>query len=503
MPTVPIQTVQVGPRDQDLPEITPRSILAPIMPALDLEALGRAVPGSPAWWIPRLIRRMDARAPAMLAWDAYYRGDQPLAFASSKFREAFGGRFKAFSSNFCALVVDGTRERMEIIGFTFPSKRATQRAWKVWQDNDMDGQSQIAHTEALIKGIAYALVEPSILGASPRITIEDGLDAITESDPRDRRIRRAGLKRWKDDEGHLIVFLYTPGFVWKLRSAAPWISGNTGKIPLEPFPEDGEQWPLRNVLGVVPLIPLPNRPRLKPPDAGQSEIDPVMSNQDAINKYRADALVAAEFAAFRQRWVTGLDIPEDPETGKPIEPFKAAVDRLWVVPPPDPEDPNPPTTQFGEFEATDLAPYQSMIESEVGAMSSISRMPYHYLLGQPQSVPPSGESLKSSEAGLVKKVETAMIHFGEGWEETVRLALLALGEGTARDRMARTEWADPETKNEGVRADASVKLFSAGIISREEARTANGYAPGSGDVQPEAAGQTPVIEGGAGEPATV
>jgi hypothetical protein len=138
---------------------------------------------------------------------------------------------------------------------------------------------------------------------------------------------------------------------------------------------------------------------------------------------------------------------------------------------------------FGEFGATDLAPYQRMIESEIGAISSISRLPYHYLLGQPQAVPPSGESLKSSEAGLIAKVRTQLIHFGEGWEEVVRVALRAAGDAVP-DRSAQTRWRDPETRNEGVRTDATVKAFQAGIIDRSEARAALGYPPEEEPVVP-------------------
>lgn len=453
--------------DADLP--TPALPPVPVYTPAYFKDVG---PGSPAWYLTRLLAKLDVRSQQMMVWDNYYSGVQPLAFASDKFREAFGGRFRAFSSNFMALVVDGTRERMEVTGFTLPSQRATKKAWRIWQDNDMDASSQIAHTEALIKGVAYTLVDPQRF-ASPRITVEDPLDAITESDPRDRRIRRAGLKRWVDDEQRLVVYLYFPDVIWKLRSQAKWERG--GAATLEPYPQEDESFPTPNPLGLVPLVPLINRPRLH--GSGQSEIDSVMSNQDAVNKYRADALVAAEFAAFRQRWAIGLDIPKDPETGQPIEPFKAAVDRLWVVPPPDPEDPNPSTASFGEFSATDLSPYQRMIESEVGAISSISRLPYHYLLGQPQAVPPSGESLKSSEAGLISKVKTQLIHFGEGWEETIRLALIAVGDSSGADRTSQTEWRDPETRNEGVRTDATVKAYTSGIIDRNEARAALGYQP--------------------------
>ena len=407
----------------------------------------------------------------MRHWDDYYRGVQPLAFASERFREAFGGRFRAFSSNFCALVVDGTRERMELTSFTGLPPRSQRRAMNIWTENRMAAQSQIAHTEALVKSVAYVMVAVGQLDEGPTLTVEDGLDAITLPDAHHPHIQRAGLKRYRDDAGHVIYHLYLPDAMWVLRSQAP--TTGAGMSAMVPMP--GVPWPAPNPLGEVPLVPLINRPRLG--SEGQSEIDSIMSNQDAVNKYRADALVAAEFAAFRQRWVIGIDIPVDPKTGKEVEPFKAAVDRLWTVPRADPEDPNPGQVQFGEFEATDLEPYQRMIESEVGAISSISRLPYHYLLGQPQSIPPSGESLKSSEAGLVAKVRTQMVHFGDAWEEVVRLSLLAVGDPAGRSRMAEAQWRDPETRNESARADATVKLFDAGIITREEARAATGYAP--------------------------
>ena len=425
--------------------------------------------GTPAWWLARLWAQLDARAARIERWDAYYRGDQPLAFASEKFRDAFGGRFRAFSSNFCSLVVDATRERLEVQGFRLSGPRAERRAWRVWQENDLDAGSQMAHTEALVKGVVYTLVEPR-LDDLPRITVEDPVCTITESDPRDRRVRLAGLKRWRDVDGSIVVYLYLPEAVWKLRSRGAW-SGQ-GIPTLEP---DGDPWPLPNPLGIVPLVPLFNRPRLD--GTGSSEVEPIMSNQDAVNKYRADALIAAEFGAYRQRWAIGIDIPTDPKTGKPVEPFRAAVDRLWVAPPPDPEDPAPAKVEFGEFSQTDLEPYQRMIESEVGAISSISRLPYHYLLGQPQAIPPSGESLKSSEAGLIAKVRTLMIHLGEGWEETMRLALRASGDPGAEERAAETVWRDPETRNEAVRTDAVIKQFQIGLISREVALEELGYSP--------------------------
>jgi hypothetical protein len=449
-------------------------------------------PDGPEYWVPRLLRQLERRRDQLDLWQRYYDGKQPLSFASEKFREAFGTRFgirhgRVFGSNFMSLVVDATRERLEVQGFRFDDQEGDDDLWGIWQANDMDGQSVIAHGEALKKGVVYTLIEPAMGDEEfPRITIEDACHAIVEHDPR-TRTRVAGLKRWLDDRGHYIVVLYLPDYVYKYRSDKPaaksiserdsvYTAVDITQLRLEPWIIDGEDWPLRNGTGVVPLVPLLNRPDIN--GDGFSEVDPVMSNQDAINKYRADALVASEFAAFRQRWATGLEIPIDPNTGNPIEPFRAAVDRLWVVPPPDPDDPvERPETKFGEFEATDLGPYREMIEEEVGHVASITRTPYHYLIGQPTSVPPSGESLKSSEAGLVAKVKTASIYIGEGWEETMRVCLRAMGDPRADIRTAETIWKDPETRNDASTADSVQKLYQQGVIDDELAWQMLGLSP--------------------------
>jgi hypothetical protein len=157
-----------------------------------------------------------------------------------------------------------------------------------------------------------------------------------------------------------------------------------------------------------------------------------------------------------------MDIPIDPETGQPVEPFRSAVDRLWMVPPPDPDDPNPPKVEFGEFEQTDLAPIYAGIDTEVQHLGAISRTPYHYLLPQ-SGQPPSGESLKSSETGLMAKVADSMLNKGESWEEVFRLNFAFRGDPRANDTASEIIWQDPESRTEAVHTDALVKQKSLGI----------------------------------------
>jgi len=455
-------------------------------------------PGSPEWWLLRLLRKLEGRLPDLITWQDYFEGKQPLAFASAKFMAAFGDRFPAFTSNFCSLVVEGTAERLQVQGFRFSDPAGDADVWEIWQDNDLDAGSQLAHVESLIKGTSYALVEPN--GSdTPVITIEDALDATVELDPKNRRKRLAGLKRWLDEEDRLVAVVYLPEGVFKFRTKKPWRDPfprwwwQSGRTDLEPGewtdsnlwtqaaferyqPPGDLDWPLSNRTGVVPLIPLPNRPRLR--GDGQSEIQPIRSNQDAVNKYRCDALIASEFAAFPQRYLLNYEPEVDAATGKAKTPFQSAIDRLWTVPPPDPDLENYPEPKFGQFEAASLEPYERMIGLEVGHIAAISRLPFHELFVGPTSVAPSGEQTKASESGLEHKVARTRMFLGDGWEEVMRVALLARGDDVrGKLRTAETIWQDSATRNEAVRTDAIVKLHSEGIIDDELSWEMAGLSP--------------------------
>ncbi len=423
------------------------------------------VPESLAWWLARLGKRLDDRRVPMTRLEDYYAGIQPLALASDTFRQNFGNRFPRFSSNFMALVVDAHRERLHVQGIRIgDAPEGDADAWRWWQSNQLDAESQKAHTDALVKGVAYALVWPDPVTHLPEVTIESPLQVVVETEPGKNWKRRAALKRWLDDDGRYRAELYLPEGIYKFRSVQQSASFSAlawgSVVEWKRYDIASEPWPVPNPLNVVPIVPIVNRPRLS--GEGQSEIAMVMSNQDAINKLRADALISSDFASFRQRWITGLDIPVDPETGQPVEPFRSAVDRLWVVPPPDPDDPNPSKVEFGEFEQTDLAPIYAGINTEVQHLGAISRTPYHYLLPQ-SGQPPSGESLKSAETGLMAKVADSMLNKGESWEEVFRLNFLFRGDPRGTDLSAEIIWRDPESRTEAAHTDALVKQKTLGV----------------------------------------
>lgn len=419
--------------------------------------------------IRRLSSEIANRAPGYLHFEAYYNGDHGMRFATAEHKAAFAKVFGKYAENFCGLVVDAVEERLDVEGFRIPKPADGDTpadpdaidpdAWRIWQDNQMDAESQIAHTEALVKGIVYVLVSPfaaeRVANRSPKITVEDPCETFVELRP-GTRDRLVGLKRWTDNaDQRTYATLYFPDRIekWQTKTRA-W--GNQHGHGVVSFADDwerrtvpGEAWPLRHSLGVVPLIPLVNRPRLR--GEGRSEISDIIPIQDAINKLAIDELVTSDTASFPQKWATGVEIPNDPQTGKAVEAYQSAVDRFMSTTAAD--------AKFGQFPAAELKGYIEAIAQKIQSVASISRTPYHYFL-QHGGQPPSGESLKSSETGLVRKARRKMRHFGEGWEEVIRLAFLALEDARGEVLDGETEWANPESQTEAEHIDALIKKRS-------------------------------------------
>ena len=454
--------------------------------------------GSREWWLARLGKRLDDRQARMTQLEDYYAGRQPLAFVSDTFKAAFGDRFRIFSANFMSLVVDTHRQRLQVQGIRIGDhSTGSTDAWDWWQRNRLDAESQTAFTESLVKGIVYILVWPNAQG-EPEASVESPLQVVVETAPGQSWKRRAALKRWLGDDGKYHAELYLPEGIYKYISAqsgADFTLSTWGNVAQwKPEAITGEPWPVKNLIGVIPIVPLINRPRLNGtnpsglynfvrvptgailPDDGTSEIASVMSNQDTINKLRADMINASDLAAFRQRWLRNWQVEIDEKTGQPIEPFHAAVDRLWILPPPDPaDDPNTPEPEFGEFSETNLQPMIAGIQAEIQQLGAISQTPYHYLLPQ-SGQPPSGESLKSAETGLVAKVKDSQLYKGEGLEEVFRLNFAFRGDKRADDMGAEIDWVNTESRAEAVHTDSLVKLQALGVPD-EVLWEGYGYSP--------------------------
>jgi hypothetical protein len=433
----------------------------PLVPSVISGNDSRKFPqGSPQWWLVRLEKALNERAGRIMIYDHYYEGRQQLAFATEQFRKAFGRQFSAFADNWMQIVVDACEERLDVEGFRIPSRGKQDptvgdaEAWDIWQANGMDAGSQMVHTDALVDAESYVLVGPAEEGSPyPKITGESPFQMIVESGAGYGAPRRAALKKWREDD-LAYATLYLPDAVYKFVSKAP-LKSNQTKIEWVRRVVGSEAWPLANDAGVVPVVAFCNRPRLARPP--RSEIADLLPIQDGINKLFMDMLVASEYAGFRQRVATGVEIPTDPETGQPLTDLMTmALDRFLHT-----EDAD---AKFYTLEASDLGNYTNAIAMAIQHLASRSSTPPHYFLASMGNFP-SGEALKAAETGLVSKVRRKMRLFGEDWEEVIRLAFLFAGKtGKAQAaRAAETIWHDPESRTESEHIDAIVKLSSLNV----------------------------------------
>lgn len=407
--------------------------------------------------------RMVARRPVIDRAVRYYDGAHNLAFASEKFLEAFGGLFGAFADNWCGVVTGAVEERLGIQGFRVGDDVKTDDdAKRFWEINELDLQAGMGHVDALNTGAAYVTVWRGEDDNVPEITVDPAHSTIVAAHPKMRRRRQAALRTWCDDDGYEHAELFFPTRVFMFRSKTKRTSGGivnasrvqwVGEDMVDGKDDLDASFSMENPLGVVPVVELHNKPRLTVSRqagwAAHSELTPVIPLQDAVNKIIADMLVASEFAAFPQRWLTGYEPAIDPTTKAEIPPnYKPGAGGLWWTA--DPE------TKFGQFSAADLSGYVTVVAMLVQHIASITATPPHYLSASADRL--SGESIRAAETGLVAKVRGKQRSFGATWEEVMRLAGKVADNTTlaAADQM-ETVWRDPETRTEAEHVDALLK----------------------------------------------
>ena len=188
-----------------------------------------------------------------------------------------------------------------------------------------------------------------------------------------------------------------------------------------------------NPSGVIPVFHFRSQRRTI-----KSDLEGILTVQDAVNKLLVDMLVAAEFGAFRQRWViSNADLAE----------LKSSPYEHWFLPAGDGLGQQ---TQVGQFESSDLDNYLEAVEHLSTDIGRLTRTPKHYFLIQGGD--PSGEALVAMEAPLVKKVRDRIAYFEPTWMEVAAYALTLAGRVTTR-RDVTAVWGDPETVQPSVVAE--------------------------------------------------
>jgi hypothetical protein len=434
-------------------------------------------------WVEYLGRVHDADLPELQKRNDLYEGTAPLHYLHPDVLREVEDRIQTVALGWPSLAVDPLEERLDILGFRYPedgepdpsaspedlaSASGDENLQRVWQENDLDEESQMGHVDAFVMRRAYATVGVQDDGGTdiPLVTVESPLEMFALIDPRTRQVR-AALRRWTEeyDLGRAMAqhyaTLYLPNMtVWLDRGPNGW--RETGRD--------------EHMVGQPLVAALTNRGRLAD-RYGRSELTPaLLSLSHAANKVATDMMVAAEFHAIPLRAIFGAG-PDDfqDQNGTALSPTQVLMSRILAVPNgPAGEDP----VRAHEFSSSSLANFHDTI-AQLGRLAS-------GLVGVDPSVmgftagdnPASADALRAREVRLIKRAERKQRAFGGGWERAMQLVRrIQEGDWDPQARRLETIWRDAATPTRAQAADAAAKLVAASLIPVQQGREDLGYTP--------------------------
>ena len=389
-----------------------------------------------------LLRERAKERPRLDKVYRYTRGHSASVYVPEGARGEYRWMVERARVNVTRLVVTTVAQNLYVEGYRPAGTSENAAPWATWQANRMDARQHGVHRGALKYGIAYVSVLPGdpvpvINRFSPRRMTAVYDDPVDDEWPLYAIETRVERTR---DGARRIIRLYDD--VARYRLVAPADVDGVDLAAAELVP-DGDAWVEQHDLGVCPIVRFVNVDDLDEEEAVTGEVEPIIDMQDQINQTTFHLLMAQQYAAFRQRWATG--VATEDEDGTPAEPFRARVDAILINESTD--------AKFGDFAATDLGGYLESREATLRHVATVTQVPPHNLLGQMANL--SAEALNAARDGLNSKVAERKSSFGESWEQVLRLCGLAAGDRDAwADTSAQVVWRDVESRSLAQTVDA-------------------------------------------------
>jgi hypothetical protein len=181
-----------------------------------------------------------------------------------------------------------------------------------------------------------------------------------------------------------------------------------------------------------------------------SELNDVLTLQDAINKLLSDMMVSAEFSAIIQRWVV---------TNADTTSMQQSPNDHWFIPAASTEGTEP--TKVGQFSPADLNIFLNAMDKLAFAIAVITRTPKHYFFQTGGD--PSGEALLTQESPHNKKCERYIRRMANTWQR-VGAFLLKIDSGVViPPEQIDPHFEDPATVQPKTRADIRKVDIESGI----------------------------------------
>lgn len=328
----------------------------------------------------------------------------------------------------------------------------------IYRDNELEVEQARQAVDSLICGVDFmnlsygdtAAGEPEVL-----ITAESPMNATALWNPRARAIS-AGLIQERDP----LTQFVTCEWLKLLDQTIKMSRDVEGRIEIERF---------RHNLGVVPMVPFPNRER--PSDMwGRSEITPAVRYfTEAIGRSLLGMEIHREIFTAPNRYMLGVDPkmfgidPDSPHGARIVKQWDIAMSKMNIVPGPESKEDTQPSV--GQFPSSPPTPYIEQIKHYFQQISAESATPWNYW-GFSSENPPSADAVRVLESRLVKRALLRQRMWTRAWRQVAYIALKHLDRtvtpATVKD--ISPNWKDPATPTPAAAADSTSKLTGSRIL---------------------------------------
>jgi hypothetical protein len=424
----------------------------------------------------QILRMRSVEQARLRKISKYMQGTHDPPYAPKGVNSEYRWIMKKSRRNFLPLIVSVISQNLHVDGYK-PSGETTvetanspspEPSWSAFEANRMISRQHGVHRSVTKHGAAYVLVLPGQLSTdeelpganvpvlrpvSPRRMTALYADDVDDEWPQVAIEVRTVANAADPGKSQLLVSLYDEQSRYTMlsRPGAVLSDGESDLLIAEiDDPNLGGQMPVASHgLGVCPVVRFLYEIDLDGDTDCTGEVEPIIPLQDQINFDTFNCMMAEQYQAFRQRWVTGM-APVDVE-GREQTPFRPGVDRVWAA-----EDPG---TKFGEFGESNLQQYLDTRESGIRHMATITQVPPYHLLGQIANL--SAEALAAARDGLDSKIAELQSNLTDPWRNVFRLTALASDD--------KEGWDD--TNGQVVWRDTSARAFAATIDGLGKAAT--------------------------------
>ena len=403
----------------------------------------------------------------------YVKGRQDPPYTPKGASTEYRWLVRRSKDNFLPLIVSVISQNLHVDGYRPTGSTAIETvsnpqdepSWAAFRANRLISRQHGVHRSLVKYGTAYVTCLPGRLNDSPMPVLRPvsprHLTALYADDIDDE---------WPivSIEEHIVRDNTAPGKARRIITVMDdtnryFIIGTMGTTSKLGWPDPND--PILNGrpiisehgMGVCPVVRFTYEADLDGETDVTGEIEPLISLQDQINFHTFNTMLAEQFAAYRQRWVTGMD-PVD-ETGRENHPFNPGVDRMLAS--------SDSSTKFGEFDVTPLDPYLNSREATIRHMSTISQIPPYHLLGALVNL--SADALSAARDGLDRKIEELQAVLNDSWRNVFRIAAKASGDEAGWDDLFGTViWRDTSARSFAATIDGLGKAAQLLGIPAEE-----------------------------------